>query len=86
MSEIITPEEQAEGLARLRDLEIQAGQQTSALRPLAARYDAVGVENVEWYVLIEIAARAEMLRRLHEQIAMGRSLLGLDPHAPAPLN
>jgi hypothetical protein len=86
MSELITPEERAEGLARLRDLEKQVAQQTAALRPLAARCDAAGIEKVEWYVLVEMAARAEMLRRLHEQIALGRSLLGLDPHAPAPLS
>ena len=86
MSEHLTPEERAEGLARLGDLEKQVAQQAALLRPLAARCDAVGIEKVEWYVLIEMAARAEILRRLHEQIALGRSLLGLERPAPAPLN
>lgn len=73
-------------IARLRELLLEAAKQAEALRPLAALCDKVGVENVDWFVLVEMVARTEMLRRLHAEIERGRVLIGAEPAASAALN
>ncbi len=81
-----TPDEANAVREQLAALEKAAELQTVKLRPLAARCDQVGIENVEWYVLIEMAARGEMLRRIHEDIARGWLFLGLEPARPTQTN
>ena len=73
-----TPEEINAVLVRLAELAREMEKQTQILRKLVAHCDAVGIKKVEWFVLIEITARTEMLRRLHDEIARGRLLIGAD--------
>lgn len=81
-----TPEEINALVERLRELVLEAGKQTEALRLLAAQCDRVGVENVDWFVLVEMVACTEMLRRLHAEIERGRMLVGAEPAASNALN
>lgn len=73
------PEEINSVLVRLAELAREAEKQTQILRKLVGHCDAQGIENVDWFVLVEIVARTEMLRRLHDEIARGRLLIGADP-------
>lgn len=78
-----TPEEREVIRQRLSELCRAVEEQTALLRPLCALCDKVGIERVDWAVLVEIAARTEMLRRLNQEVARGFALLGEDPPGAA---
>ena len=81
----LTPEDRDALRGRLAELRQAEAEQTERLKPLCAESDRVGIERLPWSALIEMAARAEMLRRIHEQIAKGCAALGVpyDPNAAA---
>jgi hypothetical protein len=78
-AEELTAAERADLLAAIPDFEKAASDLMARIKSKAEICDRVGIEKVDWPLLVGIAAETEMLRRVEVQLALAKARLGIPP-------